>query len=138
MYVKILQPFTLIFNTMYLKLKLLLIIGFCAFTTSLFSQQDVKGEGRVTEKIYSYRFSGPLSVTDRESLRTDVLNMRFAAEVKIEYKAEKSIGQIRVWTKEKFIDTDTEFQFNILKLGEVLRQHNLEPIEYNADKISKN
>lgn len=90
-----------------------------------------------TSKMYEYRFSGKLSTSEIDQLREDVLKMDFVKEVKVLYKSEKSLGQVRLVTVEKFTSTDKPFQFNILGLKELLLSKNLFPEEYSSELISE-
>ena len=120
------------FLIMSLNFKFLIIICFLGIVNPTFSQEkksktDIKAE---PVKIYHYKFGGALSSEASENLRNDILKMLFVTEVKVEYKAEKQMGQVKVVTKEHFINNDTDFQFNISGLNELLSKHNLTPIEY--------
>lgn len=125
-----------------IKLKTLFIcIGLISCTSFLSAQtaSDVSEQKHITEtsKMYSYRFTGKISPSEIEQLKKDVLNMEFVKEVKVEYKTEKSGGQLRLITIEKFTNTDKPFQFDILGLKELLISKNLFPEEYNSVLISE-
>ena len=63
--------------------------------------------------------------------------MQFVSEVKIEYKAEKALGQIRLIANEYYTNNDTDFEFNIYNLKMLLIQNNLMPSEYKFEIITK-
>ncbi len=89
-----------------------------------------------TSKMYSYQFEGKLTPTEIELLKEDILKMQFVKEVKVEYKDHKSAGQVRLITLEKFTNTDTEFQFSIYNLKELLISKNLFPSNYTFEVLS--
>lgn len=119
--------------------KKIIFLFLISFSSLLYSQQKTKEVTKniVTEKLYAYRFKGELPKHISENLTKDISKMLFVSGVKVEYKTEKQSGQVRVWTKEYFINIDTEFQFNILALNELLVKYNLTPVEYTADLLSK-
>lgn len=119
-----------------------LLIGISLVTCSsiLKSQTTVRGSEpshiSETSKIYSYQFEGKLSPSEIEVLKEDILKMQFVKEVKVEYKDHKSAGQVRLITLEKFTNTDTEFQFSIYNLKELLMSKNLFPSDYTFEVLS--
>lgn len=118
---------------------LLLGISIVASTSVLNAQSTLRNSEPThiseTSKMYSYRFTGKLTPTEIETLKTDVRNMEFVKEVKVEYKAEKTAGLLRLITIEKFTSTDSPFQFNILGLKELLLSKNLFPEEYESEIV---
>lgn len=115
------------------KLKLILLIGFIA----LFSNSYGQTESKTTKKIYYYTFSGNLSPLAKEMMETEILNMQFVTEAKIEYKAEKGSGQLRILTAEYYINQDNDFEFNIFKVKQLLVKNNLSPDEYKWELLNK-
>ena len=90
-----------------------------------------------TSKIYYYQFEGQLTPETSENLRNEILTMQFVTEAKIEYKAEKSAGQVRLLTTEKFTSVDNDFEFSIYNLKQLLIRYNLIPSVYKSEVISK-
>ena len=119
-------------------LRLNILLFFTLLSTSFFAQSvDKTSLAKETEKIYYYSFSGVLNTENIEMMKEDILKMRFVKEVKIEYKAEKALGQVRLLTKEFYTNNDTDFEFSIYNLKMLLIQNNLMPSEYKSEVVSK-
>lgn len=118
------------------KIKLFSIICFMTIMNSSFSQNGAS-KNALTHKLYYYTFSGQLSFDAIEQMKTEILNMQFVTEAKIEYKAEKGLGQIRVFTEEHYINSDSDFEFNIYNLKQLLIRYNASPNEIKSEIISK-
>lgn len=119
-------------------LRLNILLFFTLLSTSFFAQSvDKASLAKETEKIYYYSFSGVLNTENIEMMKEDILKMRFVKEVKIEYKAEKALGQVRLLTKEFYTNNDTDFEFSIYNLKMLLIQNNLMPSEYKSEVVSK-
>ena len=119
--------------------KFYLLLSFLAFCTTIKAQSriDKSAMAKETSKLYYYQFEGQLSSEASEALRNEILGMQFVTEAKIEYKAEKAAGQVRVFTTEKYTDNDTEFEFSIYNLKELLIRNNLFPSVYKSEVIAK-
>ena len=119
--------------------KLLFLISFVAFATSVNAQNraEKSAMAKETSKIYYYQFEGQLTPETSENLRNEILTMQFVTEAKIEYKAEKSAGQVRLLTTEKFTSVDNDFEFSIYNLKQLLTRYNLIPSVYRSEVISK-
>ena len=119
--------------------KLLFLLSFFAFTTSVNAQNiaEKSAMAKETSKIYYYQFEGQLTPETSENLRNEILTMQFVTEAKIEYKAEKSAGQVRLLTTEKFTSVDNDFEFSIYNLKQLLTRYNLIPSVYRSEVISK-
>ena len=119
--------------------KLLFLLSFFAFTTSVNAQNiaEKSAMAKETSKIYYYQFEGQLTPETSENLRNEILTMQFVTEAKIEYKAEKSAGQVRLLTTEKFTSVDNDFEFSIYNLKQLLTRYNLIPSVYKSEVISK-
>jgi len=119
-----------------LKFNLLLfftIISFKSYSQSI----DKASMSKTTEKIYYYSFSGALNPENIEAMKEEILRMQFVTEVKIEYKAEKALGQVRLIAKEYYTNNDTDFEFSIYNLKMLLIRSNLMPSEYKFEVVSK-
>ena len=119
--------------------KLLFLISFVAFATSVNAQNraEKSAMAKETSKIYFYQFEGQLTPEVSENLRNEILAMQFVTDAKIEYKAEKSAGQIRLLATEKFTSVDNDFEFSIYNLKQLLTRYNLIPSVYRSEVISK-
>lgn len=115
----------------------LLVFSFFLFNTG-YSQSVNKADlAKETTKMYYYSFSGVLNSDNIEALKSEISGMQFVTEVKIEYKAEKALGQVRLIAKEFYTNNDTDFEFNIYNLKMLLIRNNLMPSEYKFEIISK-
>ncbi len=124
---------------MVIKYKLFFLLSFVAFSLSLNAQNrsEKSAMAKETFKIYYYQFEGQLASENSEALRNEILAMQFVTEAKIEYKAEKSSGQIRLLAAEKFTSVDSDFEFSIYNLKQLLIRYNLIPSVYRSEVISK-
>ena len=119
--------------------KLFFLLSFFAFAASVNAQNTAEKSAmaKETSKIYYYQFEGTLTPETSENLRNEILTMQFVTEAKIEYKAEKSAGQVRLLTTEKFTSVDNDFEFSIYNLKQLLIRYNLIPSVYKSEVISK-
>jgi hypothetical protein len=119
--------------------KLFFLLSFFAFNVSINAQSkaDKSAMAKETSKMYYYQFEGQLTPETSETLRNEILAMQFVTEAKIEYKAEKSAGQIRLLATEKFTSIDNDFEFSIYNLKQLLIRYNLIPSVYRSEVISK-
>lgn len=117
--------------------KFFLLLSFLAFYSAINAQNriDKSAMTKETSKLYYYQFEGQLSPGASELMRNEILGMRFVTEAKIEYKPDKAAGQVRVFTTEKYTDNDTEFEFSIYHLKELLIRNNLFPSVYKSEVI---
>lgn len=120
--------------------KIIFGISIIAFSNQLSAQTEVKQNESThiteTSKMYSYQFTGNLTPTEISALKDEVSKMLFVKEVKMEYKPEKSAGQLRLVTLEKFTNNDAPFQFSIFDLKELLIKKNLMPVDYTFVVLS--
>lgn len=119
--------------------KFFFLLSLVAFSTAVNAQNraDKGAMAKETSKIYYYQFEGQLSPEVSETLRDEILAMQFVTDAKIEYKAEKSAGQVRLQATEKFTSVDTDFEFSIYNLKQLLIRYNLIPSVYRSEVISK-
>ena len=124
---------------MVIKYKIFFLLSFVAFSFSINAQNrsEKSAMAKETFKIYYYQFEGQLASENSEALRNEILAMQFVTEAKIEYKAEKSSGQIRLLVAEKFTSVDSDFEFSIYNLKQLLIRYNLIPSVYRSEVISK-
>lgn len=118
---------------------LFILLSFFSFYNPLSAQSSSEKSAlaKETSKVYYYQFEGQLTPEASENLRNDILAMQFVTETKIEYKAEKALGQVRVFTTEKYTANDTEFEFSIYNLKELLIRYRLFPSVYKSEVITK-
>lgn len=119
--------------------KFFFLLSFLAFNLSVNAQSrsDKSAMAKETSKIYYYQFEGQLTPEKSEILRNEILSMQFVTEAKIEYKAEKSAGQVRLLAVEKFSSVDSDFEFSIYNLKQLLIRFDLIPSVYRSEVISK-
>jgi len=119
--------------------KLFFLLSFIALGSSVNAQNraEKSAMAKETSKIYYYQFEGILTPETSENLRNEILAMQFVTEAKIEYKAEKSAGQVRLLATEKFTSVDSDFEFSIYNLKQLLIRYNLIPSVYRSEVISK-
>lgn len=123
--------------------KTLGVIILITFSQKSFAQQS-NSQSKETDyrkhnlKMYDYEFSGEISLSQLELLTTEVSKMHFVTKAKYYYKEEKGMGQIRLFTDEYFINSDTDFEFDIYNLKMLLTKFNLTPLEYRSEVISNN
>ena len=119
--------------------KFFFLLSFLAFNLSVNAQSrsDKSAMAKETSKIYYYQFEGQLTPEKAEILRDEILSMQFVTEAKIEYKAEKSAGQVRLLAVEKFSSVDSDFEFSIYNLKQLLIRYDLIPSVFRSEVISK-
>lgn len=121
-------------------LKTLAVITLIMASNHLLGQEQIIPERNYREqttKMYDYEFTGEINSTQLEMLRNEIASMQFVTQAKIYYKTEKSSGQVRLFTKEYFINDDTDFEFNIYNLKMLIAKFNLTPVEYRSEIITK-
>lgn len=119
-------------------LKILITAAFLLFSSFVFSQQDSKSAPvKKTAKVYYYTFSGVLNSDNIERIKDEIGRMRFVTEVKIEYKAEKALGQVKLMATEYYTNNDTDFEFSIYDLKMLLIRNNLTPNDCKSEVVSK-
>lgn len=120
-------------------LKIFFTASLILFTSLLFSQQESNSAGvKRTSKVYFYTFSGVLNADNIEQITDEIKKMRFVTEVKIEYKTEKAIGQVKLLATEFFTSTDTDFEFSIYDLKMLLVRNNLMPNDCRSEVVANN
>jgi hypothetical protein len=105
----------------------------CQFAYS--QEQKLKSDKQVT-KMHYYSFQGQASSEQLEFLQQDLKNMEFVSEVKIEYKAEKSAGQVRLITTENAVAGEGDKQFSAVNIKRTLVSKGLSPVEYHNETIT--
>lgn len=119
-------------------LRLNILLFFALLSSGIYAQSvDKTSLAKETQKIYYYSFSGVLNPDNIEVMKEEILKMQFVTEVKIEYKAEKALGQVRLIAKEFYTNNDTDFEFSIYNLKMLLIRNNLMPSEYKFEVVSK-
>ncbi|MBC7695304.1 MAG: hypothetical protein H7141_07670 [Burkholderiales bacterium] len=119
-------------------LRLNIVLFFTLLSSGFYAQAfDKASLAKETEKIYYYSFSGILNPSSIDMIKDEILRMQFVTEVKIEYKAEKALGQVKLIAKEKYTNNDTDFEFSIYNLKMLLIRNNLMPSEYKSEVVSK-
>jgi hypothetical protein len=107
--------------------KLILFTIFCFFTCNLFSQTKTQ---TTIYKNYHYTFNGVLNAQSKTDLETSVLNLNFAKNAKIKYKAESNSGELFLSTEEKIENNEGGNKgFDITQLKKLIIAHNLTPLE---------
>ncbi len=107
--------------------KLILLTGFCFFNFNLFSQTKTQ---TTIYKNYHYTFNGALNAQSKTDLETSVLNLNFAKNAKIKYKAESNSGELFLSTEEKIENNEGGNKgFDITQLKKLFIAHNLTPLE---------
>jgi hypothetical protein len=118
-------------------LHLLFATAFIFLSQCLFAQapQKIKSDKQIS-KLHYYSFTGMLSADQLEFLQQDFKNMEFVVEVKIEYKAEKAAGQVRLISKENEVASEGDKQFSAVDIKRTLIAKGLMPVEYRNEIIS--
>lgn len=113
------------------------LIALCAFFISNISAQSVskKSDADMKQTIYYYSFSGSGNI---EELRTAVSKLTDVTESKVEYKAEKLGGQIRIIVTEKVRKRENEEIFSISEVKNLLLKNNFQPVEMKFEPYSVN
>ncbi len=93
-------------------------------------------EGKQITKMHYYTFTGRVSPDQLEFLQQDLKNSEFVKEVKIEYKAEKGAGQIRLISQEKEVVSEGDKQFKPTSIKKALLNKGLTPGEYRNETIA--
>lgn len=109
-----------------------LFMFLCQFAYS--QEQKLKSDKQVT-KLHYYSFQGQASFEQLEFLQQDLKNMEFVSEVKIEYKAEKGAGQVRLITTENAVAGEGDKQFSAVNIKRTLVSKGLSPVEYHNETI---
>jgi hypothetical protein len=116
---------------MRLNFKLLILLGLFFISGSLLSQTNFD---RPVKKIHYYTFSGAAGQEQTEALQQELAKLEFVTEAKIEYKAEKNAGQIRVLTAEPAPKQENDPQFSPIGMKRVLINLGFTPAEYRFEK----
>lgn len=124
---------------MVLPYKLFFLFIFITFSSSISAQNraEKSAMAKETSKMYYYQFEGQLTPETSEIMRNEILALQFVTEAKIDYKPEKSAGQVRLLATEKFTSVDTDFEFSIYNLKQLLVRFNLIPSVYRSEVVSK-
>jgi len=119
-------------------IKVFFTLTFLFLCSTVFSQNPdskLTAANQIT-KIHYYTFTGQASPELLELLQQELKNSEFVSEVKIEYKAEKSAGQIRLISKEKGVVSEGDKQFKPTGIKKALLNKGLTPGEYRSETIS--
>lgn len=117
--------------THFLIAALFIFISQCAFS----QEQKLKSDKQIT-KMHYYSFQGQASPEQLEFLQQDLKSMEFVTEVKIEYKAEKAAGQVRLIATENAVAGEGDKQFNAVNIKRSLVAKGLSPVEYHRETIT--
>jgi hypothetical protein len=116
--------------------RFLITVLFISISQFAFSQeQKLKSDKQVT-KMHYYSFQGQASPEQLEFLQQDLKSMEFVTEVKIEYKAEKAGGQVRLIATENAVAGEGDKQFNAVNIKRSLVAKGLTPVEYHNETIT--
>jgi hypothetical protein len=118
-------------------LHLLCATAFIILSQFSFAQapQKIKSDKQIS-KLHYYTFTGQISQDQIEFLQQDLKNMAFVIEVKIEYKAEKAAGQVRLISKENEVAGEGDKTFSAVDIKRTLVAKGLMPVEYRNEIIS--
>lgn len=109
---------------------------FLSLSQFAFSQEPkLKSDKQIT-KMHYYSFQGQASPEQLEFLQQDLKSMEFVSEVKIEYKAEKGAGQVRLIATEAAVPGEGDKQFSAVNIKRSLVNKGLTPVEYHNETIS--
>lgn len=101
-----------------------------------FSQEPkLKSEKQVATMHY-YTFQGTTSAEQLDLLQQELGRLEFVTEVKIEYKAEKGAGQVRLITRERAVAGEGDKQFSAVDIKRTFIRQGLSPVEYHSEQIS--
>ncbi|MES2131284.1 MAG: hypothetical protein V4506_02985 [Bacteroidota bacterium] len=113
-------------------------LAFISLSQSTFSQnteQKPSTKKQIT-KMHYYSFTGQASQDQLDFLQQDLKNLEFVTEVKIEYKAEKGAGQVRLISVEQSIVSEGDKEFSPTVIKKTLVNKGLMPVEYHNETIS--
>ncbi len=114
----------------------LFTVLFLSLNQFAFSQEPkLKSDKQIT-KMHYYSFQGQASAEQLDFLQQDLKNLEFVSEVKIEYKAEKGAGQVRLITTEAAIAGEGDKQFSAVNIKRSLVNKGFTPVEYHNETIT--
>lgn len=119
-------------------IKILAFAAMFLLATSVFAQEQKPRSDKELVTLHYYSFQGQASPQQLEFLQQELSNMEFVTEVKVEYKAEKSAGQVRLITREKAIVSEGDKQFNPVNIKRTFINKGFNPVEYHREAISNN
>lgn len=111
-------------------IQFLLILGFFCLSNTLFSQTD---SDRPIKKIHYYTFSGTAVQEQLEQLQQDIAKLEFVTQAKVEYKAEKQKGQVRILTSEPKAKNENDAVFSPYQVKQVFIKLGYTPDEYRFE-----
>lgn len=114
----------------------LLTALFFSITQLAFSQEQKLKSDRQITKMHYYSFQGQASAEQLEFLQQELKSMEFVSEVKIEYKAEKGAGQVRLISKENAVAAEGDTQFSAVNIKRTLVNKGFTPVEYHNETIT--
>lgn len=114
----------------------LITVLFLFLSPFAFSQEPKLKPNKQITKMHYYSFQGQASPEQLEFLQQDLKTMEFVSEVKIEYKAEKGAGQVRLITTEAAVAGEGDKQFSAVNIKRSLVNKGFTPVEYHNDTIS--
>lgn len=115
---------------MKLNFKFIILLGLFLVTGSLCSQTNIE---RPVKKIHYYTFSGIAVQEQLEFLQQELAKLEFVTEAKIEYKGEKSAGQIRILTAEPAPKHENDPLFSPSSIKKTLINQGFMPSEYRFE-----
>lgn len=107
-------------------LKLSFFSILCFISLNIFSQTETANN---VIKQYHYTFSGDLSSQLKTELEKSAMQLSFATEAKIKYKAESKTGELFLFTKEKKIVSEGDIGFDIVALKKLILSYHITPQE---------
>ncbi|MBS1635205.1 MAG: hypothetical protein JST26_04725 [Bacteroidetes bacterium] len=120
---------------------LLLVITCLSVSKTAFSQQQKTAHSKsdVVEysKTYYYTFSGEATKETLELLREDLLKLPFVQDAKIEYKTEKSAGQVKLVTLEKVVTNEGDKEFSMVYIKQALINRGFSPADFRSEDTSR-
>ena len=101
-----------------------------------FSQEQKLKSDKQVSSMHYYSFQGQASPEQLDFLQQELRNMEFVTEAKIEYKPEKSAGQVRLITRENAVVSEGDKQFNAVNIKRTLISKGFMPVEYHKETIT--
>lgn len=111
-------------------LSLIVILAFLGLSNHVFSQTD---SDRPIKKIHYYTFSGTAVQEQLEQLQQDIASLEFVTQAKVEYKAEKLKGQVRILTSEPQSKNENDPLFSPYNVKQVFIKLGYTPEEYRFE-----
>ena len=120
---------------------LLLVVLCMTASKAAYSQQPkvAHSKSEVVEfsKTYYYTFVGSASKETIEQLREDLLKLPFVQDAKVEYKTEKSAGQVKLITLEKVVTNEGDPEFSMVYIKQALINRGFSPADFRSEDTSR-